>query len=285
MKQHIWRNLLIGIVFVWITNSASGQVYIAHSINQPAALVVDAGTDQTGCSGDSLQIGGNPSAAGGSGAFIYNWQPPTGLSDPTSANPMASPAGTQAYTLTVMDTNGCSSSDLVNVTAANLNANFTFSTNLLQASFTNSTVGATGYLWSFGDGSTSTFANPSHTYANAGSYQVCLTANPGGACEDSICTTVTVVSVGVDPRLNGHLSVYPNPVSGTDLHFALTDLNLDEQVRIQLYDAMGRLVRDYEGPAHQEIHTIRRNGLANGSYSYRLRSGEAVVFEGKIIVE
>ncbi len=57
----------------------------------------------------------------------------------------------------------------------------------------NSTASAaiTGWLWDFGDGNTSTMQNPSHTYAMAGSYTVCLTTIT--ACgADSTCATQTV---------------------------------------------------------------------------------------------
>jgi PKD repeat protein len=43
-------------------------------------------------------------------------------------------------------------------------------------SFTNTSTGTpTSYLWNFGDGQTSTLANPTHTYGTAGSYTVTLT--------------------------------------------------------------------------------------------------------------
>ena len=53
-------------------------------------------------------------------------------------------------------------------------------------------------IWSFGDGSSSLLANPVHTYANAGSYTVCLTVKKmstvAGAppCVRYICKTFTV---------------------------------------------------------------------------------------------
>ena len=51
----------------------------------------------------------------------------------------------------------------------------------LTVQFTNQTTGnATSYRWIFGDGGSSTAANPSHTFA-AGTYTVTLTATgPGG---------------------------------------------------------------------------------------------------------
>jgi hypothetical protein len=45
--------------------------------------------------------------------------------------------------------------------------------------FTSTSVGATSYLWNFGDGTTSTLANPSKTYSTNGYYTVTLTINGG----------------------------------------------------------------------------------------------------------
>jgi len=42
-------------------------------------------------------------------------------------------------------------------------------------SFTDNSIDAASYLWDFGDGNSSTFANPRHTYADTGNYVVRLT--------------------------------------------------------------------------------------------------------------
>ncbi|MBK9320685.1 MAG: PKD domain-containing protein [Bacteroidetes bacterium] len=39
-------------------------------------------------------------------------------------------------------------------------------------SFTNQSQFATSYLWSFGDATSSTLANPTHTYSSAGNYNI-----------------------------------------------------------------------------------------------------------------
>lgn len=49
-------------------------------------------------------------------------------------------------------------------------------TNYLEYTFTNSSTGATTYLWDFGDGNTSTEVSPTHVYATHGIYTVTLTA-------------------------------------------------------------------------------------------------------------
>ncbi|NCT95359.1 MAG: HYR domain-containing protein [Chitinophagaceae bacterium] len=46
----------------------------------------------------------------------YSWSPATGLSNATIANPLATPAATQVYTVTYTTGNGCSATDQVQVT-------------------------------------------------------------------------------------------------------------------------------------------------------------------------
>lgn len=62
----------------------------------------------------------------------------------------------------------------------------------LTATFTNeSTGGVLSYVWDFGDGGTSAMADPTHTFAMAAVYAVCLIAISD--CDaDTICTTVTI---------------------------------------------------------------------------------------------
>jgi gliding motility-associated-like protein len=52
----------------------------------------------------------------GSGGLLYSWLPTTGLTNPAIATPLASPATTTTYTLTVSDQNGCSDTDAVTLT-------------------------------------------------------------------------------------------------------------------------------------------------------------------------
>lgn len=67
----------------------------------------------------------------------------------------------------------------------------------LQVSFSNSTINATSYEWNFGDGNTSTQANPSYAFTHSGqsdtSFIVKLVAVSAFGCRDSITDTVTVL--------------------------------------------------------------------------------------------
>jgi gliding motility-associated-like protein len=63
--------------------------------------------------------------------------------------------------------------------------------NLLKVRFIDSSKGANTYLWDFGDGSTSTDANPIHVYSNSGKYDVKLTTQ-NGSCSRSKLKTLEV---------------------------------------------------------------------------------------------
>ena len=79
-------------------------------------------------------------------------------------------------------------------------AAFTFSCAGLTCTFTDASTDADGTIasrgWSFGDGNTSTAANPQHTYAAGGSFTVTLTVTDNGGATG---TTSRVVSV-TDPN-------------------------------------------------------------------------------------
>jgi len=80
-----------------------------------AKPTADAGADAVIISGESVVIGGTPTASGGTLSYTYSWTPTT-LNDTSIANPTASPAVTTTYTVTVTDSNGCTDSDDVTVT-------------------------------------------------------------------------------------------------------------------------------------------------------------------------
>ncbi len=54
----------------------------------------------------------------------------------------------------------------------------------------------TGYLWNFGDGATSTQANPSHTYTSVNSYTVTFTVTDNDGATNSQSTTATITASG-----------------------------------------------------------------------------------------
>ncbi|MEA4839776.1 MAG: PKD domain-containing protein [Bacteroidales bacterium] len=80
----------------------------------------------------------------------------------------------------------CSKSDVEAPTSL-----FDYSSDGLIVTFTNMSKNATSYVWDFGDGKTSTEANPVHTYTTYGEFDVTLTAtNEGGS--KSVTETISM---------------------------------------------------------------------------------------------
>jgi PKD repeat protein len=55
---------------------------------------------------------------------------------------------------------------------------------------------ALAYNWNFGDGNTSSLANPTHTFSNIGTYNTCLQIDDGGSAE-SICNPIKTGNLNV----------------------------------------------------------------------------------------
>jgi serine protease len=110
------------------------------------------------------------------------------------------------------DTGGCAMSHpIVDHSGGGTNApptaNFSFVTNGLSATFTDSSSDSDGSIasraWTFGDGGTSTATNPSHTYAAAGTYSVSLKVTDNGGATNTKTTSVTVNTTGGNVLQNG----------------------------------------------------------------------------------
>ena len=144
------------------------------------------------CEGLSTQFTNLSTNAG-----TYSWDFADGGSGSKQANPKNKYKNSGAYTvvLTATSADGCSDTAqrVVNVYALPVAA---FSANeecLGDATdFTNSSSGASGYQWVFGNGTSSNNTNPSVIYATAGNYKVELTATTSNGCTDVTSSTVTV---------------------------------------------------------------------------------------------
>ncbi len=115
------------------------------------------------------------------GATSWNWSFPGAMpSTSTDQNPTVTYPNQGSYTVTLEVSNSFGNDIATQVSYINVEGNptsgFSSTLNALMANFSNTSTGATSYSWDFGDGNTSTEANPMHTYATGGGYTVTLIA-------------------------------------------------------------------------------------------------------------
>ncbi|MBI4647672.1 MAG: PKD domain-containing protein [Bacteroidia bacterium] len=177
-------------------------------------------TDQFGCSDsiikpDYIQLTEfNPSftlsndtiCLGSSISFLYT---PVGLNskwyfgdgDSSIAQiPQHIYADTGHYTITliVTDASGsCIDSIQQSVYVENIIASFITNTaygcDTLLVTFTDQSYNAAAWLWDFGDGTTSTIQNPSHSYISAGTFIASLTASTTSGCQSQAQQSISIV--------------------------------------------------------------------------------------------
>lgn len=187
--------------------------------------------------------------------------------------------GSFPVTLNVTNTNGCTDAItyIVNVAPAP-NAQFT-SLDMGGGNFQfnpASISGSANYLWTFGDGASSTQVSPGHAYSAIGVYNVCLTVTRNG-CETQNCEMVTVSSVmGMENAGPAFFSVYPNPFVGQ----VSVQLNLQEtaDTEIRILDLAGKLIAAYPqgelaSGAHELMLNLERLNLSAGTYLLEIEAG------------
>ncbi len=98
----------------WVTvtdNYGCNSTSDMHSLTVFPEVSANAGPNHSILPGQAVQLGGDPTASGGTPPLTCSWSPPAGLDDPGSPNPVAQPGVTTIYTVEVTDAHGCMSQD------------------------------------------------------------------------------------------------------------------------------------------------------------------------------
>jgi hypothetical protein len=237
--------------------------------NAPAPTVSASATQA--CSGETVTLTSST-------ADSYTWS--TGA---TTQTIQLTATGTATVTTTNADAcAGVGASTPITVTFTQTpSAQGAYTTSGNVATFTNTSTGATGYSWDFGDFTNSSAAAPVHAFASNGDYSVVLTAINGNCTDTTVLTVAITVSVEELIGL-GNINVYPNPASESiTLSF---DNQLGNSIEISLVDALGRSV------ASETIQSLGLNELglnlstiSNGMYTLKLTSNNNIVTR-KVIV-
>lgn len=268
--------------------------------------------DSTNCTGYSITLHETNSTcsnctdgsawavvSGGTAPYNYTWYTGPFQYTDTAINLLQ---GT--YSVCVVDAYGCVVCDSITIGTGNCSANFQLypDTTLIHhywAVNQASGVPPLTYDWNWGDNSVHDFtANPSHTYANQGSYTICLTITDSVGCQNEFCqsfyllhpknlTPVTVNVVGslmtgitqVNP--SSQFSIYPNPNDG---NFTLSYHSLSPNSQFLIKDVLGRTIYTHYIYSIEGKETIDVSGLNNGIYFYQFTNSSETM-EGKFVIE
>lgn len=214
---------------------------------------VNAGADQTICSGESVTLNGE-------GAVSYIW---TGG---VSNNVAFAPATTATYTVTGTGVNGCENTDQVTVV---VNATPVATISVVNDITLAASPAGMNYQWincasgtDAPNGSTANF-----TAIVNGSYAVIVTSAEG--CSDqSDCEIID--AVGLDQLATIEMSVQPNPTAGE----LTVNMPSELTAQAQVFDAQGKLVIDNTAVSNGSV--LNLSNMTTGVYMIRITAADSV---------
>jgi hypothetical protein len=89
-----------------------------------------------------------------------------------------------------------------------------------------------------------------------------------GTISGSVTTCTSTCSIGLNEYNTLELEIYPNPTTD-QLQF-----KSDKEINIEVYDMMGKLI--FQTSGSNQVQTILVTGWANGLYTYRAISSDAI---------
>jgi len=253
-----------GIYAVEVTDADGCVTTDSIAVTQSRAVSLPA--DTSFCAGNTYAVNANV----GQGSYFWS---PTGQTGPvafiqTSGN----------YVVNYVDGFGCQSTDGIMVTVLDEPlAQFNYNNIYRTVQFNDQSIDATSYLWVFGDGDSSTVANPVHVYPNGvKKYRVQLFVS--NDCGEDVFEDV--VSIGALPGFEenleaGQFNVFPNPNGGV---FSITMNADDSDYTLEVLSMEGKVIYmeslDNVQPGINK-HEVSLDGIATGVYFVRV-SGENV---------
>jgi len=148
-------------------------------------------------------------------------------------------------------------------------ANFSFITNgTTQVAFTNTSINAQGYYWSFGDGNSSSLPNPVHQYTNNGIYTVMLIAWNCSQADTSIYQ-VNTLSTGIEEQNSQQTILVQQSLGNQNVILQLPPELQNSTLRVKLFSSLGECVLDSKWNNQSSLNLNIKN-LRKGVYFIRI---------------
>jgi hypothetical protein len=243
---------------------------IEVSVSDAPSPTISTNGSNTFCQGESVVLSASMSDS-------YQWYLNGNMiNNGTTSTYTATQSGAYYVVVTNADQcDGVGNSSLIYVTA-NTSPTSMFTADYIFGGYTydfnNGSLNATSYNWDFGDGGTSTEANPTHIFSASGPQTVTLTAI-NGDCED-IYTMSFNVGVSENEYFTS-LLLYPNPASSEAV--LSLDVKNSSDLLVDIVDVTGKKVFSYQAKnvlgSYKTILPV--NILSSGFYFVKVQLGEA----------
>ncbi len=306
---------------VYIPSSFTGWIYACLNIYNNAQSCSDTYCDSIYVPGSGLPCNANftyqSSPAGGyfftptgTGNVSWSWNFGDGTTS-SLANPnhVYAQGGTYQVILTVVNSAGLSCTSLQTIVVGNTlscSANFAiYPDSTQQHTYIGVNLaygnGPLTYTWTWGDGTSSTGAYPSHTYAGPGTYTICLFIADANGCTDSTCYSFSLlrmqsgvpITINVVPNNTGVAESISNkevtvfPVPARDQVQIRFTAQKQEVINVRLMDLAGRLV--FTSPqstldAGEHTLTVPLNDIPSGAYVVEI-NGTTFSNRQRLIIE
>ncbi len=152
--------------------------------------------------------------------------------------------------------------------------------------FTNTSMMGESYLWDFGDGTTSTDVNPSHTFTDFGVFPVILTVTSLDGCTSATTQQITVFDgiTGLESDLlTTQISIFPNPAM--DQLTVSFELDSPQRLDLTLVDITGAIVKNIaEQPYFNTSLVVDISGFSAGIYYLKMNNEELQVVKKVVIM-
>ena len=250
------------------TNGCDSMV--ETTVNIAPQSTISSNPIDTVCLGDAIVL-----TATGSGNGIITWYSDfAGTTSIGTGNPSPpfTPGLVGTITYYVNEVSACSSSMdsvivIVQSVTALINANPFSGISPLLVNFGNGSIGATSYLWDFGNANTSTEFAPPQTYIGSGVYQVILIATDG-FCWD---TTSVIIDVFDESSILIPNVFTPNKDGFNDI-FTVAGTNLTS-VEGQIFNRWGQKLYEWNSiKGYWDGRTIAGTEVPDGTYFYLVKA-------------
>lgn len=255
------------VSLIVIDNMAATDNYIAtvSVYNKPVASF---SAPTSVCAGTVVQfLDGSTILSGSITGWDWNFGDPASGINNTSLlqNPQHIYYTQMMYTATEIVTSdmGCKDTVTISMSVDSIGVSYTSLVSGPTVTFTGNVWGgnpAYAFMWDFGDASSPDMTlNPIHTYSSPGTYIVCFTATDVNGCSDQTCSSVVIITVGIDGQHTDiTFNITPNPSSN-----GIFTLNT-VKASVRIYNILGNMVLAKE--IVQSNNIIDLSDQANGSY-------------------